>query len=315
MTGAAPFYHAVAGGPEDVRASWVTAEDGVRLRVAIWPSGEKGTVLLFPGRTEYVEKYGLTAGELRGLGLSTITLDWRGQGLADRHLEDRLTGHVIDFPDYQLDVAAMLAQARAEELPEPYFLLAHSMGGCIGLRSLYEDLPVRSAVFTAPMWGIKISGLLRPVAWTLSWASQRLGFGHRYVPGTRPETYVTAALYDDNMLTTDREMFEHMLRQVREHPELALGGPSLHWLFEALMETRALARRPAPAVPCLTWLGGNERVVDVEPIHARMAGWGNGRLELVEGAEHEVLMETPQIRERVMASIAARFGVVPRSEG
>ncbi|MDF0600377.1 alpha/beta hydrolase [Psychromarinibacter sp. C21-152] len=305
----APFHHAVAEGPEDARAVWVRAEDGVRLRLAVWPGGTRGTVLLFPGRTEYVEKYGRTAGEFRALGLSVIAIDWRGQGLAERHLDDRATGHVIEFPDYQLDVAEMLRLARAEGLAEPYFLIAHSMGGCIGLRSLMEDLPVRAAAFTAPMWGIPISGLLRPVAWSLSWASQRMGFGHRYVPGTAPETYVEGAPFEDNVLTTDREMFDYMLRQVSEHPDLALGGPSLHWLFEALMETRALARRPAPEVPCLTWLGGNERVVDTDPIHARMAGWPGGRLELVDRAEHEVLMERPEVRDRVMAETAGFFGL------
>jgi len=44
----------------------------------------KGTVLLFPGRTEYIEKYGPAAADFLARGFATVVIDWRGQGLADR---------------------------------------------------------------------------------------------------------------------------------------------------------------------------------------------------------------------------------------
>ncbi len=308
MSRAAPYFADVAGGVPPAQALWVQAEDGARLRVALWPGGAAGTVLLFPGRTEYCEKYGRTVQDLAALGLGCATIDWRGQGLSDRALDDGATGHVTDFTDYQFDVAALLAAVRGAGMAEPYYLLAHSMGGAIGLRALVEDLPVRAAVFSAPMWGIRVQGALRPAAWSLSWASRLLGFGHRYAPGTRAASYLAEAAFEGNVLTTDREMWDDMLRQVTTHPELSLGGPSLHWVYEALSETRRLARRPSPTVPALTFLGTNERIVDLAPIHDRMARWPGGRLELVEGAEHEVLMEAPETRARVMAQLGAWFG-------
>ena len=55
MSGAAPFYADVADGPPGGRAVWLHAADGVRLRAGLWPlQGARGTVLLLPGRTEYV---------------------------------------------------------------------------------------------------------------------------------------------------------------------------------------------------------------------------------------------------------------------
>ncbi|MCX8955682.1 alpha/beta hydrolase, partial [Ruegeria sp. NA] len=58
----APIHPEVAEGPSDVRAYWVLASDKVRLRVAHWPTEKsfKGTVFLFQGRTENIEKYGRT---------------------------------------------------------------------------------------------------------------------------------------------------------------------------------------------------------------------------------------------------------------
>ncbi len=311
LTTAAPFYHDVALGPADARALWVTASDRVRLRVGLWPSGAKGTVLLFPGRTEYVEKYGLLAGDLNAMGYAVAAIDWRGQGLADRDLPDRNTGHIGEFSDYQLDVAAMLDCLAAQGLPEPHYLIAHSMGGCIGLRALMRGLDVRAAVFSAPMWGIAISGLMRPVAWSMSWVAHALGLGHHYVPGTKPETYVNQFPFEDNLLTTDPQQFAYMQNQLAAHPDLALGGPSLNWLYKALLETRDMAEEPAPDVPALTFLGSNERIVDVAPVHARMSGWPNGKLVMVEGAEHEVLLEVPQRRDAILAGIRDHFAAHP----
>ncbi len=311
MPGTAPFHHRVAEGPGTAGAVWATASDGVRLRLAIWPQGDRGTVLLFPGRTEYVEKYGRAAQDLAALGYATISVDWRGQGLADRLLDDGNTGHVMHFPDYQMDVAEMLATAQARGLPRPWYLLAHSMGGGIGLRALMHGLPVRAVVFTAPMWGIRLSSRLRPIAWALSWAARHSRFGRLYAPGTKPETYVKAEPFEDNSLTTDPGMYAYMQRQVAAHPELALGGPSLHWLYEALIENRAMARMASPAIPALTFLGTNERIVDTAPIHERMGRWPGGELRMIEGAEHEVIMERPVIRDRFFAEAAAHFAAHP----
>lgn len=305
----APFFAEVADGPPDGRAEWRRTRDGVRIRCGYWPGGDKGTVLLFPGRTEYIEKYGRTAARFAAQGYAVATVDWRGQGLADRLLDDPMRGHVTRFEDYALDVEALVAGARAQGLAEPFHLVAHSMGGCIGLAALHAGLPVKSAVFTGPMWGIAMSSMVRPVAWVLSFLSRPFGLGWGYVPGSEPETYVAASAFADNVLTTDAGMFEYMRRQVAAHPGLALGGPTLHWLYAALVETRRLRARPAPAVPALTFLGTNERVVDTRPIHAVMARWPGGRLEMIEGAEHEVLMETPEIQARVFGETCAHFEI------
>lgn len=280
----------------------------MRLRAAIWPLAKpRGTILLFPGRTEYVEKYGRTAADAHAAGFAVAGIDWRGQGLSDRILDDRAMGHVVEFMDYQLDVDALLTLVRAQGLPEPYYLVAHSMGGCIGLRALYEDLPVQAAAFSGPMWGLKIRTLLRPVAWVLSWSVRMIGQGDWYAPGTGPKTYATNAAFNENVLTSDPEMWRYMRHQALSHPTLKLGGPSLHWVYEALMECAHLARRPAPSTPCVTFLGLEERVVDSRPIHARMEQWAGGALQLLPECRHEVLMERPAIRDQVWATLRTHF--------
>ncbi|TCM85190.1 alpha/beta fold hydrolase [Rhodovulum steppense] len=304
----APFHNDIAEGPGDTAAFWVMAPDGVRIRVAVWGAAQaRATVLLFPGRTEYVEKYGRAAGELAARGFATVAVDWRGQGLADRLHDDPVLGHVDRFDTYQRDVAAMLDVAQALDLPRPFHLLAHSMGGCIGLRALHEGLDVASAVFTAPMWGIRFSPLMRRAAWALSAASRPLGLDRRVTPTKGGRTYVLACHFDDNELTGDPEMFGYMRRQLAARPELAVGGPSLGWLHEALRETRLLARIPPPSVPTLTYLGSDERIVCPNAIRTLKGAWPAGTLREIEGARHEVMMGDAPTRTRVFDEAAAHF--------
>jgi lysophospholipase len=186
-------------------------------------------------------------------------------------------------------------------------MIAHSMGGCIGLRGLMRGLPVRAAAFSAPMWGIAMAAWLRPVASVVSALAGPLGLVNRYAPSTSAETYLLQAPFAGNVLTTDRDMWDYMRRQVAEVPELALGGPSIGWLKAALHECAALAVLPAPKVPAICALGTAEKVVDVPPVHLRMAGWANGQLDLYPGAEHEIMMEGQAVRARFFDRAAALF--------
>lgn len=284
---------------------WVQASDGVRVRVAHWPAtAAKGTVLLLPGRTEFIEKYGRAAVDLAAHEYGTITIDWRGQGLSDRIAADAMSGHVDSFADYQADVAALLAVAKSERAPRPWHLLAHSMGGAIGLRAAMHGLPVASCAFSAPMWGIRMKAALRPLAWSLGWSSRHLGQSHRYAPSTSGASYVLSEPFEKNDLTRDAQMHAHMVAQLNAHPELALGGPSLHWLFEALRECRRLRALPSPKLPCLTFVGTDEVIVDTSRIDARIARWPGARLEHIPGARHEAMMDTPQTRAKVWEMLA-----------
>lgn len=304
----APYYGGIAHGPENAAAHWVSTSDDLRIRLGHWPlQNARGSVLIFPGRTEYIEKYGQIAKALGERGLASIAVDWRGQGLADRLLDDPVIGHVDHFTDYQKDVAAILRAARDLDLPRPHYLLAHSMGGAIGLRAVMDGLDVRAVAFSGPMWGIRIAPHLKPAAWILSHAMPRIGQGQRLPPGTKMEHHVLTDGFEDNLLTRDPAQFEIMRQQLLAHPELTLGGPSYVWLREALLETRHLSGRPAPDLPCITLLGSNERIVDIPAIHTRMQNWRGGHLEIVPEAEHEVLMEGPQVTAGLFDQITDLF--------
>ena len=303
---AAPYHADVAAGPPG-RAVWADA-DGVDVRVALWPlEGARATALIFPGRTEHCEKYGPLAADLRGAGLAAAAIDWRGQGLTVRPRRNRRSGHVGDFVEFQADVDAMVATARAAGLPEPFHLVAHSMGGLIGLRALMRGAPLARAAFSAPMWGLPLPAPRRAAAWGLSWLGAKLGLGEAATPFSGKSAEPAAMPFEGNLLTTDRDTFAWIKRHHATHPDLTLGPPSLAWLGAALREMDEVAALPSPDAPALTLLGGDERIVDAGAIRDRMGRWPGGALLELAGARHEVLMETPERRGPALAAVAAHL--------
>ena len=75
------IYSDEAEGPAGASAHRIATSDGVKIRVAGWKVGDRGTVIIFNGRNEFVEKYGRVASDLAKAGYSTASLDWRSQGL------------------------------------------------------------------------------------------------------------------------------------------------------------------------------------------------------------------------------------------
>lgn len=113
--------------------------------------------------------------------------------------------------------------------------------------------------------------------------------------------------FEDNLLTRDREMWDMMVDQLNAHPDLSLGGPSIIWLREALLETQELSRMAAPEMPCITFMGTNERIIHTERVVQRMQSWPRGELVMVEDGEHEVMMEGPAKRGPIFDRMVQTF--------
>ncbi len=303
----APYHASIVAAPLPAAAYWVRTSDGVRIRVCCWRGGERGTVVLFPGRTEYIEKYADVAGELARCGFGVAAVDWRCHGLSDRLSRNRHVCHVSDFDEYQRDVAAFMSLLAEVEAPRPWFLLAHSMGGCIGLRALLNGMDVSAAVFIAPMWRVRMGRVMRHATFVAARAATWLGLSKRFVAGADHRNHVHYGKSRKIVLTSDVERFESLRAQIELRPELSLGGPSYGWVDAALRECRGLLSASPPSCPALVFIGTKERVVDRKAVRIVCAKWPAAKVEAVENARHEILMETEAVRDRAIARIAVFF--------
>ncbi|QIE42350.1 alpha/beta hydrolase [Meridianimarinicoccus aquatilis] len=303
---AAPFHHTSAGADQAADAVWAYASDGVRLRLVEYSRGDAGTILMVPGRTEYLEKYGHIAQAFAHHGYGMVSLDIRGQGLADRLVTDPMIGHVNDFADYQRDIDTLVAFAKARKMPRPWFVIGHSLGGAIGLRTVMSGLEVQGAVFSAPMWGIAMPAVLRPVSWSLGWMAHRNELNSWLTPGMSRESYVQTCDLEDNLLTSDKPTLLQMRAQILAQPGVGLGGPSMPWLYRALRECEVLKRIPNTPVSTLTFLPEREEIVCSKSIRALTDRWDNATLIEVPGGRHETMMETPD-RQRLFIERCVGF--------
>jgi lysophospholipase len=296
----APPLIAVEGGPvpQGMIAAWATGAGGVKLRVALLapPGKARGSVIVSPGRTESLEKYFETAGDLAARGWCVLIHDWRGQGLSQRLLHDRLRGHADGFDDFAADYAAIL-DLYQDRLPKPWVMVGHSMGGCLNLLTLArgEDR-FAAAVFSAPMLGLNLSRINRVASGPLSRLLHSFGLGGSYVMGQATSPWAT---FPNNRLTHDPVRYARQFALVQQHPDLALGGPTWGWLDSAIRCMAYLRATPALAeieIPVTMLSAQADLIVDNAAQAAAAARLPHGKLVAVDGAFHEILQETDERR-------------------
>jgi lysophospholipase len=284
--------------PEGAEAFWFEGRGGAKIRAMTAPArGQivRGSVILCPGRTEFIEKYFEVIVELQQRGFAVFTLDWRGQGLSDRPLGNPMKGHIDTFDDAVNDLAQGLKQA-AEKLPRPHLLLAHSMGGAISLRALQtRRLEVEGALFTSPMWRI---ASLKKGGRDFARFFTAIGAGAMLAPG-QPGRW-RKENFRGNPVTNDRERHARAQALVLQESRLALAGVTLGWLnaaseaMEGFGQAGALAHLRCPVV---ILSAGDDSLVDNESHDLIAKALPNARRVIMNGAKHEIMMEKDEIRE------------------
>lgn len=288
--------------PEGAEEHWLEGRGGVKVRVMTAPAqgAARGSVIVAPGRTEFIEKYFEVTRELQGRSFAVFCIDWRGQGLSGREVENGLKGHFTSFDDPVNDLSTAL-KLLAARLPRPHIGLAHSMGGAIMLRALQtRRVELDAAAFSAPMWGILgLSDMAKRYVRFMS----SLGAGGQFAPSV--ERKWKRENFRKNPVTHDKERHARCQGLVCEEPRLALAGPTIGWVAAAADATEAFLTPNSLAhirIPVLIATAGAEQLVD-NASHAVVAEQlPNATHIAVEGAKHEILMERDDLRAQFWAA-------------
>jgi lysophospholipase len=297
--------------PLGASAGFIKGKRGAKLRFARWPSSlreRRGTVCIFPGRSEFIEKYFEVVGELRRRGFAVAVLDWRGQGGSSRLLWDPLKGYVRSFADYEDDLARFMSEVVLPDCPPPYFALAHSMAATV----LFRAATMRGCwfsrmVMTAPMLRIAELPISPGPLSALVWALSLTGFGGTPVPGGM-KAYLASQVFEGNLLTSDRERFLRNQSVVDAAPKLAVGPPTIAWLRAALGAMRDIAEDsfpPGMRVPVLMLAASDDRIVSSLAIEEMATRLKVGAQLVLRGARHEILQERDVIRQQFWAAFDA----------
>jgi lysophospholipase len=294
--------------PDGAVTGMVRTPDGVELRFARWDSTSgRGTVCVFGGRGEFIEKYFETIHDLRRRGFAVAAMDWRGQGHSSRQLPDPRKGHVESFSEYEIDLETFMQQVVQPNCPRPHYALTHSMGGAVVLRAAHSGRRwFERAVLVAPMIAFPRAWIARPLR-VLVRALRLAGLGAHYVPGANVDGGRTSR-FAGNPLTSDPLRYARNAAMVAHDPTLGISGPTVAWLDAAFDTVAAFRAEDYPAKidqPTLMLAAGADSIVSAEAV-GRFAGrLPAGSHRLIEGARHEILQEQDFYRARLWAAFDA----------
>lgn len=299
--------------PSGAIVDFIKSYDGTVLRVARWEATRaplRGTVLVVPGRSEFIEKYFEVIADLRRRGYAVVIADLRGQGGSARALSDPSKGHVWSFKEYDRDLDVVVRDVLSQ-CPRPYIGLGHSLGGHILLRAGHKSpSPFERMVLSAPMIRIsdaQLNGLSATSAWWLSEAATFLGMGKLFVPGggsPPPE----ADQFEGNPLTSDHERYMRTRAIVDAEPALGIGAPTIGWLraaFRAMSHLQAPDTPGSMRVPMLFVVAGEDSVVSATAVEDFSVRTKLGTRVLIASSRHEILQENDEIRSRFWAAFDA----------
>lgn len=292
----------------------IESYDGTKLRVAQWEATRaplRGTVVVVPGRSEFIEKYFEVVADLRRRGFAVVVADLRGQGGSDRALHDPLKGHVWSFKEYDRDLDVVMRDVVAASCPRPYIGLGHSLGGHILLRAGSKAAsPFERMVLSAPMIRIndaQLNGVRPGPARMLSEVATLLGLGRLYVPGGGPPDRVIDD-FKGNPLTSDHERYMRARAVLTEAPDLDIGSPTVGWLRAAFRSMTYLQAPDTPGsmrVPMLFFVAGEDQIVSSTSIEDFAVRTKLGTTVLLASSRHEIMQETDEIRSRYWAAFDA----------
>lgn len=283
--------------------------DGVSIAYAFIEPAERKSraVVISPGRTEFIDKYTEVAFDLFQQGFAVYVIDHRGQGFSERLLADSHKGHVVDFEHYVADLHQLVTRIvvpRESLLP---VLVGHSMGGAIVARFIqtYPDITA-GAILCSPMLEIN-TGAPQRIVWPILSRIEALLSSPDKEPGYVPGGVSYKAVQFNkegrmNNLTSSEARLDYFNRQYSDFPQVQIGSPTRHWLLQAFEATaQILAEVDRIRVPVAVIVSAGDRIVReggaIEFVESLKRLSSAPVLFLrVEGAEHELLMESDAFR-------------------
>ena len=266
-------------------------------------------IVCLGGLSEFSEKYYELAHDMLDRNYAFWFMDWQYQGRSGRLPENPHKRHSDGFDKDVSDLLQLVADyvkpsaVHPDRGRIPLVMVAHSMGANIGLQFLakhpgYFD----AAAFSAPLLKIFNFGIgLRLLAAALKPFSAIIG--KHYVFGGHD--WQAAARKSDGS-----DIFSHDPTRDAIHnawcqydPTLQVGSPTFGWVFNALSAckiARSSKTLSSISIPVLMAAAGDDRIVDSAAIKNAAKHLKNGEFINIDGAYHEIFMESDAYRDTFM---------------
>ena len=264
----------------------------------------KAIVVCLAGLSEFSEKYYEVAQDMLGRGYAFWIMDWQYQGRSGRLKPFKQRRHSDGFETDMSDLLKFIDEhvcSSPEYHTLPLIMLAHSMGGNIGLRFLSEH-PTKfaAAAFSAPFLGIhNFTAFLKLFVQSLSPFMPFIGTSYVFGAGDWNERMRTSNGKDKFSGDPLRDAVHNHWSKSDE--KLQIGGPTFGWIAHALKSCAILAYPETLKkiqIPVLLAAAGRDEIVDNAAIRNATKYLANVRLLEIRDAKHEILMERDEYRSK-----------------
>ena len=296
--------------PRDWRWHSFKSSSGHKIRFgSVFPKDKipDAVIVCLPGFREFSEKYFELAHDMLSRNFGFWIMDWAGQGLSDRYLDDPNKVHSLGVPQHVKDLKQFLfdyvkpAAVHPDVGRLPVIFIGHSMGGHIGLRYLHDNQEnfVRAAAFTAPLIRIQqfesypsfISGIFATCIRLLS---------KSYIPGGEKMSELLRDVPPGTGLYSSDPVRDQLQKAwMNEVPGLKVKGPTYRWLAEILRSCNVLDKKSylqKIKTPVLITTAGKDVIVSSQAIVELAKKLPECEIIDLPDARHEILMEQDDIR-------------------
>lgn len=292
----------------------VLQRDGYALRfgyISAPQTPASGLVIILPGLSEFCEKYFEITRELLKKNYAVLVIDWRGQGLASRYLSNPHKRYSQGFDSDAEDLRAVIEACPIVKSHEDIYMLAHSMGGNIGLRFLQKYPNIfKAAAFSAPLLGLHIfKSIPNVIATMVSKILAKIApksyapLGGDWTPDIREKT-------SESVFSGDKARNKIHNAWMLHNIDLQIGHITNQWLYDAqksCMHLQAtLPKKPIP-IPCLIGLAGRDSMVDNKATWRAFKTAPYLRIIELAGARHEIMVEEEAIRSKFVTKAYSFF--------
>jgi len=211
------------------------AFDGKSLHYHHFPHPDPhSNLIIVAGWTEGAPKYAEIIYDLHQAGVEIFIMDWRGQGLSERLIEDPQVTWVSDYDDFVRDLHQFVEDVVKPRARFPLVILGHSMGANIATLYMTQYPKVfERAILSSPMLDMILGAYPTWLGRAISRFYDFVGLGTRMVWGQGhfdPNTV-------KNLVSHSRQRWQFWKQYKTDHPEYVLNAASFRWVLEGLKAT------------------------------------------------------------------------------
>lgn len=300
--------------------SHFNAADKTRINYAQFIHGDEkqACIVIVSGRSETYLKYQELSYDLYLQGYDIFLLDHRGQGLSERLLTNPDKGYVTNFVDYEDDLSYFIDNIVNAACQNKPYLLAHSMGSVISTRYM-QRFPnsIKAAVLSSPMMGFSSGPIPTFIAKGLISFSNTLNYWFSNEPWYFPgQNDYQAVPFSKNELTHSQIRYQYSVDLYQKNTKVQLGGVTIKWLHEGIKaQDEIFSQLEKLTTPILVLQASKDTVIDnsaqdnfCRQLHKRQPqSCPSGKPKVINGAYHELFIESDEMREQVLQEILAWF--------